>query len=44
MNNLVSMITNTRNWYIPIFQDNKMSIYDAQNTTITVSMAAVLEG
>ena len=44
MSNLDSMSTMTRNGYIPIFQDNKVIIYDALNTTITVSRAAVLEG
>ena len=36
MNNLGSMSTMTRNGYTPIFKDNKVSIYDAKNMTITV--------
>ena len=44
MNNLVSTSMVTRNGYIPIFQEDKMSVYNAWNTTITVSRAAVLEG
>ena len=34
----------TRNGYIPIFQEDKMSIYNGRNMTIIVSRAAVLEG
>ena len=34
----------TRNGYIPVFEGDKMSIYDSRNTKITVSRAAVLEG
>ena len=37
MNNLGSMSTMTRNGYIPVFEGDKMSIYDARNTKITVS-------
>ena len=44
MNNLGNMSTMTRNGYIPIFEGDKMSIYDARNITITVSRAAVLGG
>ena len=44
MNNLGSMSTMTRNGYIPIFEGEKMSIYDVRNTAIRVSRAAVLEG
>ena len=33
----------TKNGYIPIFEAKNMSIYDACNTTITVSRPAVLE-
>ena len=44
INNLGSMCTMTRNGYIPIFEVDKMSIYDARNTKITVSRAVVLEG
>jgi hypothetical protein len=44
MNNLGSMGIMTRMGYISIFQAKNMSIYDAQNTIITVSRAAVLEG
>ena len=43
-NNLGSMSTLIRNAYITIFKDDTMSIYDAQNTTITVSKATILEG
>ena len=44
MNNLGSMSTMTRNGYIPIFEGDKISIYNAGNTPITVSRTAVLEG
>ena len=43
-NNLDSTRLMTRNGYIPTVQDDKISIYDAQNTTITVSRAVVLGG
>ena len=38
------MSTMTRNGYIPVFKGDKMSIYDARNTKITVLRAAVLGG
>ena len=44
MNNLGSMSTMARNGYIPIFEGDKMSIYHVRNTTVTVSIAVVLEG
>ena len=44
MNNIGSISTMKRHEYIPIFEDNEMSMYNAWNTTIAGSMVAVLEG
>ena len=43
-NNLVSMNELTKEGYVPIFDDNKLSVYDAHTTTFTVLQKSILEG
>ena len=43
-NSLISMSTLRKHGYIPIFEQDKMSVYDGLTTTITVSRKAVMEG
>ena len=43
-NSLISMSTLRKHGYIPIFEQDKMSVYDGPTTTITVSRKAVMEG
>ena len=43
-NSLIGMSTLQTHSYIPIFEADKMSVYDGQITTITVSSKSVMEG
>ena len=43
-NSLISMSTLRTHGYIPIFEQDKMSVYDGLTTTITVLRKAVMEG
>ena len=42
--NLLSVIKMVRAGYVPIFEEDVVNFYNARNTKITVSRAAVLRG
>ena len=43
-NSLISMSNLYKHGYIPIFEADKMSVYNGRTTTITVSRKSVMEG